>query len=368
MNTRKRSIRSLFLVASLAALLLSLVACGSSSSAAGSNGSTSLGTVTLYTADGLEAYYKQVIPAFEKQYNAKVNMVTDGSGAVVNRLEIEKNSPKADVLVTLPPFVQQAAQEGLLASFKSDADAHIPATRKDGQGMWYTFVNNYASWVYNPQLTPTPPATFDALTGSTFKNQVAYSNPVSAGDGMAVIIELEAVWGHQKTFDFLKSLEPNIKFHTKGTGYLDVLVNRGEIHFANGDLQMDLSDKVQGGMNIQPTFLRPSAGAAPVTFEDPYTISLVKSSPNTKGGQALLNYLLSTAAQQQVWSVYGAPARDDISGNTTQAQQIQQMLQGVQILPVDWNQVIQNQAQWKQVWQQEVLNAFGKQGSVTASS
>lgn len=113
MHTRKQSVHGLFLLVLLATLLMSLVACGSTATG---SASTSLGTVTLYTADGLETYYKQIIPAFEKQYNAKVNMVTDGSGAVVNRLEVEKNSPKADVLVTLPPFVQQAAQGGFRES------------------------------------------------------------------------------------------------------------------------------------------------------------------------------------------------------------------------------------------------------------
>jgi 2-aminoethylphosphonate transport system substrate-binding protein len=306
---------------------------------------------------------------FEHEYNAKVNMVTDGSGAVVNRLTIEKDNPQADVVVTLPPFIQQAEQSGLLSQFTSSADAHIPAARKDTQGEWYTFVDNYVTWVYNPQLVQNPPQTFADLTAPAYKGEIAYSNPISAGDGMAVIIELETVWGLQKTFDYLKSLEPNVKFHTKGTGYLDVLVNRGEIHAANGDLQMDLSDKVQGGMVLQPTFLRPSAGEAPVTFEDPYAIGLVKGGPNTKGGQVLINFLLSKEAQQQVWSVYGVPARDDISAaNNQNGQTLQQALNGVRVLNVDWMQVIENEKAWQQMWQTEVLNAFGKPGSITAPS
>src|SRR6516225_5113670 len=68
------------------------------------------GAVVLYTADGLENLYKDVLPAFEKQEGVKVNIVTAGSGEVVNRANIEKNSPKADVIVTLPPFIQQADQ------------------------------------------------------------------------------------------------------------------------------------------------------------------------------------------------------------------------------------------------------------------
>src|SRR5262249_7034590 len=66
------------------------------------------GAVVLYTADGLENLYKDVLPAFEKQEGVKVNIVTAGSGEVVNRATVEKDAPKADVLVTLPPFIQQA--------------------------------------------------------------------------------------------------------------------------------------------------------------------------------------------------------------------------------------------------------------------
>ncbi|MBC8845437.1 extracellular solute-binding protein, partial [Escherichia coli] len=54
--------------------------------------------VVLYTADGLENLYRDVLPAFEKKEGVKVNIVTAGSGEVVNRANIEKNSPKADVI------------------------------------------------------------------------------------------------------------------------------------------------------------------------------------------------------------------------------------------------------------------------------
>ena len=72
--------------------------------------------VVLYSADGLENLYKDVLPAFEKKEGVKVNIVTAGSGEVVNRATVEKDSPKADVLVTLPPFIQQASQAGPAAA------------------------------------------------------------------------------------------------------------------------------------------------------------------------------------------------------------------------------------------------------------
>ena len=68
--------------------------------------------------------------------------------------------------------------------------------------------------------------------------------------------------GEDKAFDYLKKLEKSAKFHTKGTGYLDVLLSRNEIAFANGDLQMDLDDASQRRPVAQADLPR---GQAPAT-------------------------------------------------------------------------------------------------------
>src|SRR6185437_13846137 len=96
--------------------------------------------IALYSADGLEPFYKAVLPAFGKKTGSKVNFITTGSGALVNRMQTEKDSPKADVLVTLPPFTQTADKLGLSEPYKSSADAAIPASRKDPDGVWTTFI------------------------------------------------------------------------------------------------------------------------------------------------------------------------------------------------------------------------------------
>ncbi len=350
-----------------------LTACGAGAGPAGQPGSggagsssSSLGTVTLYTSDGLEDYYKAVIPEFEKKYGAKVQMVADGSGAVVNRLKVEKDNPKADVVVTMPPFIQAAQKDGLLEAYASPESAAIPVDQKDSAGHWYTFINNYVNFVYNPRLTSSPPSTFQDLLQPTYKDKIAYSNPISAGDGMAVIILLEKLWGEDQAFSYLKQLEQNVKFHTKGTGYLDVLINRGEIAVANGDLQMDMADKTVGGLSLSPLFLKPSQDAKPVTFADPYVIGLVKNAPNSRGGKALIDFLLSKEAQAHTYDIYGIPARSDVSPSGDKATAVKQALNGVQIVTIDWNHVLDNQKKWQDRWQSEVLGAYGKQGSVTA--
>ena len=85
--------------------------------------------VTIYSADGLHdgkgSWFETQFDAFTKATGVKVQYVEAGSGGVVERVAKEKSNPQADVLVTLPPFIQRAEAEGLLQKFKPAAAAQI---------------------------------------------------------------------------------------------------------------------------------------------------------------------------------------------------------------------------------------------------
>ena len=320
--------------------------------------------VVLYTADGLENLYRDVLPAFEKQEGVKVNIVTAGSGEVVNRANVEKDSPKADVIVTLPPFIQQAQQNGLLQPYQSVNYKNVPAIAKATDGSWATFVNNYFSFAINPEVVKTEPKTFADLLHPDYTGKVAYSNPATAGDGMAVIILTTSLMGEDKAFDYLKKLEQSAKFHTKGTGYLDVLLSRNEIAVANGDLQMDLDDAANGGLSLKPIFLAADAGGHPTTFQLPYAIGLIKSGPNQAEGKKLIDYLMSTQVQSKVPDIFGIPARTDVPLTGKNGEAVKQAIQGVKLIPVDWNQVMAKKADWTARWKNEVIGSSGKETEV----
>lgn len=320
--------------------------------------------VVLYTADGLENLYRDVLPAFEKKEGVKVNIVTAGSGEVVNRATIEKDAPKADVIVTLPPFIQQAAQGGLLQNYQSVNYKNVPAIAKASDGAWATFVNNYFSFAINPEVVKTQPKTFADLLHPDYSGKIAYSNPATAGDGMAVIILTTSLMGEDKAFDYLKKLEQSAKFHTKGTGYLDVLLSRNEIMVANGDLQMDLDDAANGGLSLKPVFLAAESNGQPTTFQLPYAIGLIKNGPNQAGGKKLIDYLMSKEVQAKVPDVFGIPARTDVPLAGKNGETVKQSIAGVKLIPVDWNQVMTKKADWTTRWKNDVIGSSGKQTDV----
>lgn len=322
------------------------------------------GAVVLYTADGLENLYRDVLPAFEKKEGVKVNIVTAGSGEVVNRANVEKDSPKGDVLVTLPPFIQQAQQSGLLQPYQSVNYKNVPTIAKAADGSWATFVNNYFSFAINPEVVKNQPKTFADLLHPDYSGKVAYSNPATAGDGMAVIILTTSLMGEDKAFDYLKKLEQSAKFHTKGTGYLDVLLSRNEISVANGDLQMDLDDAANGGLSLKPIFLAADASGHPTTFQLPYAIGLIKGGPNQAEGKKLIDYLMSTDVQSKVPDIFGIPGRTDVALTGKNGAAVKQAIEGVKLVPVDWNQVMAKKADWTTRWKNEVVGATGKQTEV----
>src|ERR1019366_5308371 len=97
--------------------------------------------VTIYSADGLHDgspnWYQTQFDAFTKATGIKVQYIEAGSGGVVERVAKEKSNPQADVLVTLPPFIQKAAADGLLQAFTPAGADQIAGSEKDPQGLFY---------------------------------------------------------------------------------------------------------------------------------------------------------------------------------------------------------------------------------------
>ena len=150
----------------------------------------------------------------------------------------------------------------------------MPAGNQAPDGAWRTFVDNYFCFGINPEEVRTLPVTFADLLKPEFAGKIGYSNPATAGDGMAlVILAIMAFGGEDPAFDYLKALESNVKLHTRGSGYLNVLLNDGDIAIANGDLQMDLGDAAGVGLSIEPIFLSLKDGDPPLTFSLPSALS-----------------------------------------------------------------------------------------------
>jgi 2-aminoethylphosphonate transport system substrate-binding protein len=315
-----------------------LLALGAGSAWAQSN------LVTIYSADGLHDgtpnWYQTQFDAFTKATGIKVQYVEGGSGVVVERVAKEKTNPQSDVLVTLPPFIQKAKADGLLQIFTPAGADQIAAGDKDTDGYYYALVDNYMNFIYNTQALPAAPSSFNDLLDPKFKNKIQYSTPGQAGDGTAVMLLINEVFGSKDAgFDYMKKLQANNRGPSSSTGKLTALVNKSEIWVANGDIQMNFS-QMADNPNIK-IFWPAGPDGQRTTFSLPYYVALVHGAPHGDAGKKLISFLLSREAQATVSSIaQGLPARQDVHPTDNNYKQLQSMLQGVRIWTPDWARVL----------------------------
>ncbi|MFG3584262.1 2-aminoethylphosphonate ABC transporter substrate-binding protein [Streptomyces sp. NPDC047990] len=352
-----RNIRLTSLAAVLGALALAstLTACGGDSAASDAK------AVTVYSADGLkgengDGWYDQVFKDFEKQTGIKVKYVEGGSGEMVQRAAREKSNPQADVLVTLPPFIQQADGKGLLQKYAPKDSGQVDGADKASDGTWTSVVNNYFGFVYNKKELKQAPATWDELLGAPYKNKLQYSTPGVAGDGTAVLIKaIHDFGGKDAALAYLKKLQANNVGPSASTGKLAPKVDKGELLVANGDVQMNYAQS-KDMPNLGLWFPRATdkatdAAGRPSTFALPYAAGLVTKAPHSENGRKLLDFMLSAKAQQQVSEIGGGfSARSDIKATDANAIALTKLMDGVEVFEPDWADIDKNLTTYVEDW------------------
>ncbi|KOG11494.1 MULTISPECIES: 2-aminoethylphosphonate ABC transporter substrate-binding protein [Streptomyces] len=331
------------------ALASTLTACGGSSAASDEK------IVTVYSADGLkgeagDGWYDKVFADFEKQTGIKVKYVEGGSGEMVQRAVREKSNTQADVLVTLPPFIQQADAKGLLKAYTPKGADQVDGGDKAADGKWISVVNNYFGFVHNKKELPTAPKTWEELLDAKYKDRLQYSTPGVAGDGTAVLIKaMHDFGGQEPAMAYLKKLQANNVGPSSSTSKLAPKTDKGELLVANGDVQMNFAQsKSMPNLGI---WFPAKDGGKPTTFALPYAAGLVNEAPHTENGQKLLDFMLSEAAQREVSAIGGGfPARKDVKPTDANAIALAKLMDGVEIFEPDWSDIDKNLTTYVDAW------------------
>ncbi|MFF7752583.1 2-aminoethylphosphonate ABC transporter substrate-binding protein [Streptomyces sp. NPDC007971] len=343
----RNTLRLAVAVTLLATPLLS--ACGGSSAASDEK------AVTVYSADGLkgengDGWYDKVFADFTKQTGIKVKYVEGGSGEMVQRAVREKNNPQADVLVTLPPFIQQADSKGLLEKYEPKDSVQVSGGDKAVDGTWTSVVNNYFGFVYNKKELKKAPTTWDELLDGKYKNKLQYSTPGVAGDGTAVLIKvIHDFGGKEQALAYLKKLQANNVGPSASTGKLAPKVDKGELLVANGDVQMNYAQgKTMPNLGI---WFPAKQGGKPTTFALPYAAGLVTKAPHSENGKKLLDFMLAQKQQQEVSEIGGGfSARSDVKAVDANAIALAKLLNGVDIFSPYWNDIDKNLTSYVEDW------------------
>ncbi|MFI5746631.1 2-aminoethylphosphonate ABC transporter substrate-binding protein [Streptomyces sp. NPDC051644] len=346
---RKNHLKPIAAVTGCLALAATLSACGGSSAASDEK------VVTVYSADGLkgengDGWYDKVFKDFEKKTGIKVKYVEGGSGEMVQRAVREKSNTQADVLVTLPPFIQRADSKGLLTAYAPAGSDQVDGADKASDSKWTSVVNNYFGFIYNKKELKAAPTTWEELLDGKFKNKIQYSTPGVAGDGTAVLIKaMHDFGGKEPAMEYLKKLQANNVGPSASTGKLAPKVDKGELLAANGDVQMNYAQsKDMPNLGI---WFPAKAGGKPTTFALPYAAGLVDKAPHSANGKKLLDFLLSEQAQKDVSAVGGGfSARKDVEATDANAIELAKLIDGVEVFEPDWSDIGTNLDTYVEAW------------------
>ncbi|MEU9621707.1 2-aminoethylphosphonate ABC transporter substrate-binding protein [Streptomyces sp. NPDC048155] len=346
---RKNHLRPIAAVTGCLALAATLSACGGSSAASDEK------AVTVYSADGLkgengDGWYDKVFKDFEKKTGIKVKYVEGGSGEMVQRAVREKSNTQADVLVTLPPFIQQADSKGLLTAYAPAGSDQVDGADKASDSKWTSVVNNYFGFIYNKKELKPAPTTWEELLDGKFKNKIQYSTPGVAGDGTAVLIKaMHDFGGKEPAMAYLKKLQANNVGPSASTGKLAPKVDKGELLAANGDVQMNYAQsKDMPNLGI---WFPAKEGGKPTTFALPYAAGLIDKAPHSANGKKLLDFMLSEQAQKDVSAVGGGfSARKDVEATDANAVALAGLMDGVEVFTPDWSDIGTQLDTYVQAW------------------
>jgi thiamine transport system substrate-binding protein len=291
--------------------LVTLSACGSSSSDSGSKGESK--DVTLVSHDSW-AVSKSVLAAFEKQSGYKVKVLKSGdAGQAVNKAILTKDNPQGDVFFGVDnTLLSRALDNGLFQSYEAKgSDLVLPEYRVDQDKHRVTPIDtgdicvNYDK-AYFSEHKLTPPSSFDDLVKPEYKNLLVTENASTSSPGLGFLLGTAAKYGDDGWEGYWKKLKANGVKVVDGwdQAYTDEFSGSAGGKKAKADRPLVVSYASSPPAEViyaQPKPKTAPTGVATGTcFRQVEYAGLLSNAKNTKGGKALLDFLLSKQFQDDM--------------------------------------------------------------------
>jgi iron(III) transport system substrate-binding protein len=230
-----------------------------------------------------------VLPAYDAESTKTVGLTT--------RIIEESKRPRCDlfwnneILNTL-----RLERQGLLRPYKSPAAAGYPSNARSASGLWYGFAARARVLVVNTNRIGEArrPKSIRDLADPQWGDQCAIAKPLF-GTTATHAACLFAAWGDEEAKEFLVDVKRNAKIMA-GNKQVAQAVAAGSLAFGLTDTD-DAIVEIERGMPV--TIVYPDQGEGQVgTLFIPNTLALIADSPNPDASEKLLDYLLSSDAEQ----------------------------------------------------------------------
>jgi thiamine transport system substrate-binding protein len=189
--------------------------------------------LTVYAYDSFVSEWGpagKVIPKFEKLHGVKVDMISVGdAGQVLNRAILEKNRPRADILLGIDNnLLAKAIDAGVLLPYRSPNLRLIPEElRFDPTHHVTPFDHGYFAIVYDSRRLDDPPQSMEDLLRPEYRDKIILEDPRTSSPGLGFLLWTVAVYGDNYR-EYWERLRPNILTVTEGWDTAYGLFTSGE--------------------------------------------------------------------------------------------------------------------------------------------
>ena len=293
------------------------------------------------------------------KYKGKVDTLTLGAQAALERLKAEKENPQAGFLWGgTQQGLEQAAEAELLAPSNPANAGLIDASRKDPKGRWYAEMLLPEVIIYNHDLLKPDqaPKDWDDLITPAFKDKIVIRDVMPSGTMRtiysAMMVRQSALAGSPDAgYAWLKKLDGNTVSYTPSPDDMYFNLDRGVGTVTLWNLQDAL---IQPLKNNRPwSYVIPSSGV-PVLLDG---VGVVNNPKAMQAGLDFENFLLEPELQLQLAKdYYQIPAM-----NLPDANKPEWLAKlNIKEMKIDWNAMSAKQTEWMNYWAQNIKGKSGK--------
>jgi iron(III) transport system substrate-binding protein len=266
------------------------------------------GEVYIYTSVP-EALINELTARFQAKYpDVTPKVYRAGTPDIIAKLTTEARAGgvKADVVwVAEITAAEDLKEKGMLRAYKSAEAGNIPAHLKSPAGYYYGSRLINMVLAYNTRLVTQLPTTWKDMLDPAHKGKIGLPSP--SGSGSALYAVGSMVDHPDFGWKFFEDMRANGGVQLKNNSEAVQKVAAGELHLAIA-LDFQIKNLRDGGSPID--YVVPAEGLVMVASP----IALLKNSPNPRGGEVFLDYVLSRECQEfMAQSQSVVPVRTDVT-------------------------------------------------------
>lgn len=298
----------IFRAAMALAIVVGLAACDQQAASSKPAEQAEPKQLVVYTARK-EHLIKPLFDRYTEMTGVNISYITDKAGPLLARLQAEGANSPADILMTVDAGnLWQAAEAGILQPLESQTLAtQVPVNLQDAAKHWYALTIRARTIVYSTErVKPEELSTYEALADPQWKDRLCLRTSKKVYN-QSLVATMIAAHGEAKAESVVKGWVANLAMppfsnDTKTmqaieAGQCDVaIVNTyyfGRLQNQEPNVKLALFWPNQQGESADGRGVHVNVSGAGIT----------KASKNKAEAQKLLEWLVSTEAQQQLMSL-----------------------------------------------------------------